>query len=73
MQPTTGTWSIPRSIVMLVWMRSIILVNKWLVTNTWSQVDIGSLDMTALAINTGRGKVLLTNMYNEIGQQQGLE
>src|SRR5882724_2970087 len=55
------------------WMRLIILVNKWLATDTWSQVDMGSPDMTALAINTGRGKVLLTNMYNDIRQQQGLE
>ena len=31
--------------VMLLWMRSIILVNKWLATNTWSQVDMGSPDM----------------------------
>ena len=58
---------------MLSRMRSIILVNKWLATDTWSQVDMGPPDMTALAINTGRGKVLLNNMYNDSGQQQGLE
>jgi len=55
------------------WTRSIILVNNWLVTDAWSQVDMGSPDMMALAVNTGRGKVLLTNMYNDSGQQQGLE
>src|SRR5882724_7528366 len=59
--------------IMLSQTRSIILVNKWLATNAWSQVDMGSLDVMVLMINTGRGKVLLTNMYNDSGQQQGLE
>jgi len=53
-------------------MRSIILVNRQLVSDAWSQVDIGSSDMTAIVINTGKGRVLLTNMYNDILQQQGL-
>ena len=52
--------------------RSIILVNRWLASDTWSQVDIRSSDVTAIAINTGIGKVLLINMYNDIGQQHGL-
>ena len=59
--------------VMLSWMWSIILVNRWIATDVWSQVDVGSSDVTVLVINTGRGNVLLTNMYNNIGQQQGLE
>jgi len=56
-----------------LWTRSIILVNKQLATDTWSQVDMGSQDVTALAVNTGKGKVFLTNMYNDSRQQQGLE
>ena len=31
-------------------------------TDTWSQVDIRSSDITAIMINTGKGKVLLVNM-----------
>jgi len=52
--------------------RMIILVNRQLALDSWSQVDICSSDMTVLVINTGKGRVLLTNMYNDIGQQQGL-
>jgi len=53
-------------------MRSIILVNKRIATDAWSQVDISSSDVTALVIKMGRGKVLLANVYNDIRQQQGL-
>jgi len=58
--------------ITLLQMRSIILLNRWLASDAWSQVDVGSSDMTALVINMGKGKVLLTNTYNEIRQQQGL-
>ena len=54
-------------------MRSFLLVNMWIATDTWSQVDIRLLDVTVLVINTGKGKVLLINMYNDSGQHQGLE
>jgi len=53
-------------------MRAIILVNKRLDTDMWSQVDIGSPDMTAVEVSTGRGKVWIVNTYNDIGWQQGL-
>src|SRR5882724_3205860 len=52
--------------------RSIILVNKWIATNAWVQVDLGSPDITAVSIKTGRGRVLLINLYNDNEQQQGL-
>ena len=52
--------------------RSIILVNRWLASDAWSQVDIGLPDMMAIAINTSTGRVLLINMSNDIRQQQGL-
>ena len=58
--------------IMPSWTRLIILVNRQLASDAWSQVDIRSSDMTALVINMGKGKVLLTNTYNEIRQQQGL-
>ena len=54
------------------WTRSLILVNRWLASNTWSQVDIYLSDVMAIAINTGIGKVLLINMYNDMGQQHSL-
>ena len=53
-------------------MRLIILVNRQLASNSWSQVDISLSDVMAIGINTGTGRVLLINMYNDIGQQQGL-
>src|SRR5882724_13241068 len=54
-------------------MRSVLLVNRWIATDAWQQVDIGSSDVTAIVINTGKGKVLLVNMYNDSRQHQGLE
>ena len=53
-------------------MRLILLVNRWLATDTWVQVDLGSSDVTAVVIKTGRGRVLLINIYNDNEQQQGL-
>ena len=49
------------------------MVNRWIAMDTWQQVDIGSSDVTAIAIDTGKGKVLLVNMYNDSRQHQGLE
>src|SRR5882724_11243235 len=54
-------------------MRSILMVNRQIATDAWSQVDIGLSDITAIMINTGKGKVLLVNMYNDSGQHQGLK
>ena len=54
------------------WMRSIILVNRRLALESWAQVDVGSSDVTVLEFNMGKGRVLLTNVYNDIEQQQGL-
>src|SRR5882724_9512806 len=52
--------------------RSIILVNKWITTEAWVQVDLGSPDVTTVSIKMGRGRVLLINLYNDNKQQQGL-
>ena len=52
--------------------RSIMLVNRRLASDTWSQVDICSSDMTAIAVNTGIGRVLIINTYNDIKLQNGL-
>src|SRR5882724_980518 len=52
--------------------RLIILVKKWIATDAWVQVDLGSPDITVVSIKTGRGRVLLINLYNDNKQQQGL-
>src|SRR5882724_8942126 len=54
-------------------MRSLILVNKWLATDSWLQVDFSSSDMTAIQLKTARGKLLVVNMYNEVVEQQGIK
>jgi len=52
--------------------RSIMLVNRRLASDAWSQVDICSSDMTAIAVNTGIGRVLIINTYKDIELQNGL-
>ena len=59
--------------IMPSWTRLILLVNRQIATDAWHQVDIGSPDVTAILIYTGKGKVLLVNMYNDSSQHQGLE
>jgi len=44
---------------------SLILVNKRIMTDTWSQIDFSSSDITAIQLQTERGNVLIINMYNE--------
>jgi len=43
--------------------RSLLLVNKRIVSNTWSQVDFGSSDITAIWLQTGRGVIMIVNIY----------
>jgi len=63
----------PKHYVMLSWTRLILLVNRWIAMDAWHQVDIRLPDVTAISIYTGKGKVLLVNMYNDSSQHQGLE
>jgi len=53
-------------------MRSLLLVNKGIATDTWTQVDFGLPDIMVVLIQTGHGKVLVTNIYNDTEQQQAL-
>src|SRR5882724_6500965 len=53
--------------------RSLILINKRLAMDTWSQVNLGSSDITAVQLHMVRGKLLIINMYNEGRQQQGMK
>jgi len=41
--------------------------------DTWSQVDLGSSDITAVQLHMVRGKLLIINMYNKGCQQQGMK
>jgi len=54
-------------------MHSLILVNKRIVTDTWSQIDLGSSDITVVQLQTEIGKVLIINMYNEGSQQPAIK
>jgi len=51
----------------------LILVNKRIATDTWSQINLGSSNITVIQLQMERGKVLIINMYNEGSQQQGLK
>jgi len=52
---------------------SLILVNKRIATDTWSQIDLSSSNITVIQLQMERGKVLIINMYNEGSRQQGLK
>src|SRR5882672_11125049 len=45
--------------------RSVILMNKAIAADTWTQVELKSSDITAVQVQTARGMVLLINMYND--------
>ena len=46
-------------------MGSLMLVNKWLATDTWLQVDPSSSDHTGVQLWTEMGNMLIINTYNE--------
>ena len=50
-------------------MRSLILVNKWLATDSWLQVNLSSSDITMIQLQTVRGKLLVVNMHHEGSEQ----
>src|SRR5882672_8830288 len=45
--------------------RSVILINKMIVVDAWTQVELGSSDITAVQIQTQLGAVLMINTYND--------
>src|SRR5882724_11621128 len=53
--------------------RSLLLINKSMLTNKWSQIDFASSDMTATQIQTPIGPLLLINMYNDLGTFKGVQ
>src|SRR5882724_5642698 len=46
--------------------RSIMLINKRILTNKWSLIDLASSDVTAIQMETPSGPVILINMYNDM-------
>src|SRR5882724_7146402 len=53
--------------------RSLLLVNKQLATDTWTQIDFESSDIKAVALNMQQGKILIINLYNDVEHQHGLK
>ena len=45
--------------------RAIILINKRILTNNWTQIDFTSSDVMAIRIQTPAGNILCINMYND--------
>ncbi|QRV80135.1 Reverse transcriptase from transposon X-element protein [Ceratobasidium sp. AG-Ba] len=45
--------------------RSLLLVNRKLSTNRWRAVALGSADVTAIELETSRGKTRIYNVYND--------
>jgi len=45
--------------------RSVILMNKAIAADAWTQVELESSDITAVRVQMARGMVLLINMYND--------
>ena len=52
--------------------RSILLANKHIATDTWTQVDFGSPDIMMVLIQMGHSKVLVIGIYNDMEEQQAL-
>ena len=42
---------------------SMILISKKIATNSWSAIDVGSPDVTAVKIKTHTGSVIIYNLY----------
>jgi len=53
--------------------RSLMLVSKCIVTDTWSQVDSGSSDIMAIQVCTRLSKILIVNMYSDNVWQEGIK
>lgn len=45
--------------------RSVILVNKKIATNAWSQIDVDSVDVTAIKITNKNTTISIYNIYND--------
>ena len=41
--------------------------------DTWTQIDTGSSDVTAVQVHMELGMILIINMYNDTTQQEGVK
>ena len=53
--------------------RSIMLMNKRILTNKWSQIDLTSSDVTAIQMQTLSGPLILISMYNDARNSEGVQ
>jgi len=53
--------------------QSLLLVNRRIATDAWSQVDFGSSDITSVQVHTTVGKILIVNMYSNNMWQVGMK
>src|SRR5882724_4584075 len=53
--------------------RSIILINKRILTNSWTHIDFASSDMMAFQKQTPAGYILCINMYNDAQNSEGVQ
>jgi len=52
--------------------RSIMLSNKRILTNNWSQIDLASSNVTAIQMQTPLGPIIIINMYNDVKNSEGV-
>ncbi len=53
--------------------RSVILVSTALSTNTWTAIEVGSPDVTAIELRTAELRVRIFNIYNDCNNDSALE
>lgn len=52
--------------------RSMILVNKRIATESWSAIEVGSPDITAIKMETQTGEVIIYNIYCDCNHSESL-
>jgi len=53
--------------------RSLLLINRRILTNNWAQIDFALSNVTAVQLQTPSGQVLLINMYNDGKNPEGAQ
>src|SRR5882724_11046672 len=53
--------------------RSLMLINKIIMTNKWTQIDLASSNVMTIQIQTPSGSVILINMYNNVRNSKGAQ
>ncbi|QRV80507.1 RNA-directed DNA polymerase from mobile element jockey [Ceratobasidium sp. AG-Ba] len=53
--------------------RSLLLVNRKISTNCWRAIPLGTADVTAIELQTSRGKTRIYNVYNDGAHDNTIE